>query len=175
MSRRWFGQFPDDEALTIRAIGSDPARLVLVRRSLQGNAGLRFNAKTFDSDRYEREDRPAGIFLKSLWKATQLPSGIGYEDVTVGQFGEPGLIPRHLHEKSNAVWFVYEGEGRAAMEVGNSEFNIPVGPGSWGYFKAGQWHGLWGNMKFISVQIPDIETDYKFEDGRDYAYQKEEE
>ncbi len=168
MSQGWYGQVNPHQDLTISNFGSRPVRVALVRYPSHSR---KYDPHFWDSDRLHIEQRPAGIKLRSLWKETNLPSGIGYEDVQVGESdGSSGLIPRHLHENSNAVWFVYEGEGYAAMEVDGKPVIEKVRAGSWGWFNAGQWHGLKGNMRFISVQIPDIEMDYRFEEGVEFEY-----
>lgn len=112
------------------------------------------------------EERQQGIRLKSPYAHTHLPPRAGCEWVVAN-----GIVRRHRHLKSTAVWLVLSGFGMVGIDVEGKKHTLEVLAGMYGHFPAGMWHGFCGrNLRFISTQIPDIGNhDYEFTE-EDYLY-----
>lgn len=159
-----FGQANGTKLMLTNLNHQQVARVIVMEYQQEQRTDLSLTKQSLDELPYE--PRPAGIRLKSPYKYTSLPKGAGYEYVEID-----GIARRHRHHQSSAIWLVLSGEGKVGMDIGGKKQVAPIVAGSYGSFPAGSWHGFWGNkMVIISAQIPDIETDYEFQENVEYDY-----
>ncbi len=167
-----FAEIGDPPSLRISNGSNAKARFIAIEALGKPSSPWPIGIRSILNVPPEHDERPAEIRervkLRSLWKHTTLPGGVGYERVWID-----GQVPKHRHQATRpgekgsfALVIVLAGEGQCGRQnEGETAEVFSIWPGMVIAIPANTWHGFVGKgLEIISIQVPEIDDKYQFAD-----------